>query len=137
MTKIKSSTLTAKEFSTRTGIPVSTVTKMLRSGQITGKKSSGKWIIPQDQLYSKAVESIAPPSNIPDMTIVSSKKESQKPTYSVSEFSRKTYLTEFGIEKWLKIGKIKGHKDTKGIWKVDAESLDLPVLKHLLRNESK
>ena len=64
----------------------------------------------------------------PKKTIPRSKK-----TFSVAEFSEKTYLTLKGINEWLKQGKLKGEKDEKGNWLVDAASLQLPFMKRLIR----
>ncbi len=64
-----------------------------------------------------------------------SKKTPQqtKKTYSVSEFSKMTYLTVNGVNKWLKEGKLNGEKDENGNWLVDAASLNLPNMKRLIR----
>ena len=56
-----------------------------------------------------------------------------KKTFSVAEFSEMTYLTQKGVNDWLKQGKLNGEKDEKGNWLVDAESLQLPFMKKLIR----
>ena len=56
-----------------------------------------------------------------------------KKTHSVVEFSEMTYLTLKGVNEWLKQGKLKGEKDEKGNWLVDAASLQLPFMKKLIR----
>jgi len=56
-----------------------------------------------------------------------------KKTYSVAEFSERTYLTLKGVNDWLKQGKLKGEKDEKGNWLVDTSSLQLPLMKKLIR----
>ena len=130
--------LSTKEFANRTGSTVAIITKMLRKGQIKGEKRSGRWMISEDQLHVKAVVDLGQQS-------LSSKNDSTTPKadvvkttfptkdYSVGEFSQKTYLTEFGVKVWLKIGKIKGYQDEKGQWRVDADSLNMPNLRHLVR----
>jgi predicted site-specific integrase-resolvase len=130
--------LSTKEFADRTGLTVATITKMLRKGQIKGKKRSGRWMISEDQLHIKAVVDLGQQS-------FSSKNDSTTPTtdvvkatsptkdYSVGEFSKITYLTEFGVKVWLKIGKIKGYQDEQGQWRVNADSLNMPNLQHLVR----
>lgn len=133
----KEPTLSTKEFSNITGLPISVITKMLRAGQLIGEKNSGKWVIFKDQ--RQPISSLNPPhcpgtdKNALPITLVST-SESLNKNYSISEFSQITYLTEFGVREWLKIGKIKGHMDEKGCWRVDAENLKLPILQHLLRN---
>jgi len=44
-----------------------------------------------------------------------------------------TYLTLKGVNEWLKQGKLKGRKDAKGKWLVDAASLELPFMEKLIR----
>jgi hypothetical protein len=56
-----------------------------------------------------------------------------KKAYSVSEFSEMTYLTPYGVNEWLKQGKLQGKKDNKGNWQVDPASLQLPIMKKLVR----
>jgi hypothetical protein len=56
-----------------------------------------------------------------------------KKTFSVVEFSKMTYLTEKGVNDWLKQGKLNGGQDGKGNWLVDAASLQLPFMKKLIR----
>ena len=56
-----------------------------------------------------------------------------KKTFSVVEFSEITYLTLKGVNEWLKQGKLKGQKDAKGKWLVDAASLQLPFMEKLIR----
>ena len=61
-------------------------------------------------------------------TLVKTKK-----TYSVAEFSEMTYLTQKGVNEWLKQGKLKGEKDENGNWMVDAASLQLSFMNKLIR----
>ena len=130
--------LSTKEFSNHTGLSVSKITKMLRMGRISGKKRSGRWMIPEDQLYIKRVVDLSASStsskkHFSDPNIITIKTIPFRKDYSVSEFSKITYLTEFGVKEWLRHGKIKGHQDKKGHWRVDAASLDMPNMQHLLR----
>lgn len=60
-------------------------------------------------------------------------KTGTKKTFSVVEFSEMTYLTLKGVNEWLKQGKLKGQKDAKGKWLVDAASLQLSLMKKLIR----
>ena len=123
--------LNAKEFSEKTGISSSTVTKLLRNGKINGEKKSGKWFIPNSELTSPAVLELTgkqPADPAPEAKeAVSSKK------YSVSEFSKMTYLTEKGVLQWLNQGRLKGGKTSQGEWVVDAANLDIPDVGRLVR----
>jgi hypothetical protein len=119
--------LTAKEFASRSGLPVAQVTKMLRENKIEGHKQSGKWMIPASALENTGE---APPPAAPQKA-APAKTASQ--SMSISEFSAKTYLTEVGVIQWLKKGRLKGTRTAGGEWRVDAASLELPAVKHLLR----
>ena len=54
-------------------------------------------------------------------------------TYSVAEFAALTYLTEFGVQQWLKQGRISGRQVSGGEWQVDAANLEVPDVKRLVR----
>jgi hypothetical protein len=116
-------TLTTKAYSERTGIPVQEVTRRLREGRIKGFKKSGRWVIPVDSPPEPIVRDAASPSasRVPDSRL------------SVAEFSRMTYLTEAGVVKYLKSGRLTGRIDAQGQWRVDADNLNNPGLKHLVR----
>ncbi len=141
--------LTTKEFASRSGLTVSQVTKMLRDKKIKGRKQAGKWMIPASQLPS--TPSPAPPAKKKKASPAKTKKAlpaktkkaapakpAAKPgsasTYSVNEFSAMTYLTETGVIKWLKQGRLQGTQTANNEWQIDAASLDLPSIKHLLRS---
>jgi hypothetical protein len=124
--------LTAKEFASRSGLTASQVTKMLREKKIKGEKKSGKWMIPASELPTGGGASApAKPKKAP----------TQKPAapagnlkaYSIAAFSRMTYLTETGVTRWLKQGRLQGRQNADGQWTIDAASLELPGIKHLLR----
>lgn len=76
----------------------------------------------------KAPAKVKKPAAEPKKTTTRSKK-----TFSIVEFSEMTYLTEKGVNDWLKQGKLNGEKDEKGNWLVDAASLQLPFMKKLIR----
>jgi len=124
--------LTAKEFASRSGLPVAQVTKMLRENKIEGHKQSGKWMIPASALENTGE---APPPAAPQKAApAKTAPPVQAPrSMSVSEFSAKTYLTEAGVIQWLKNSRLKGTRTAGGEWRVDAASLELPAVKHLLR----
>ena len=115
--------LTTKEFSSISGIPVSSLRRLLREGKLEAMKSSGKWMIPESQLHSKDIQE----------TEKSAEIEPVKKTYSVEEFAEMTFLTPFGVEQWLKKGLLLGISDPGRGLRVDAESLEIPNVKRLVR----
>lgn len=121
--------LTTKEFASRSGLAVAQVTKLLREKKIAGEKQSGKWMIPSSELASvgKPAPAAATPSMKPAPTTGSAT------VYSIPEFSAKTYLTEAGVTQWLKQGRLRGTQGPGGEWQIEAASLELPCVKHLLR----
>ena len=48
--------LTTKEYSSISGIPVSSLRRLLREGKLEAIKSSGKWMIPESQLQPKDIQ---------------------------------------------------------------------------------
>lgn len=128
----KDTLLTAKEFASRSGLSVAQVTKLLRAKKIAGEKQSGKWMIPESALASAGSNSPAPQTKAkpPAKSARTSRSGS---AYTVSEFSAMTYLTEAGVARWLKQGRLQGTQNPGGEWQVDAASLELPCIKHLLR----
>ena len=126
--------LTTGDFSKMTGIAVSTITQMLRQGNIRGEKRSGKWAIYESELQNRAVvikkdrgKSSATLGPIFDTPAAAGK------TYDVETFAQKTYLTEKGIRQWLKTGRLSGCTGAGGAVLVDAANLDRPELRHLIR----
>jgi excisionase family DNA binding protein len=127
-------TLTTREFSQMTGVPVSTITLMLRQGRLHGEKRGGKWAIYKSELQHTAVvtqnkrgsesTSMDPVFNTP---AVSPK------TYDVDAFVQMTYLTEKGVRQWLGTGRLSGRVGEDGKVRVDAANLDRPELQHLIR----
>jgi excisionase family DNA binding protein len=159
----QSSSLSTREFSELTGISVSTVNRLLRKGKIKGVKTAGKWKIDKTEVTSKAVQAILKPSGkraapakiertakkrdtaqgagVPpgDFSAAGDKKETSgfsaagARTYSVTEFSNLTYLTEYGVLEFLKKGRLQGFRDKKGQWRLEADNLRNPGMRHLLR----
>jgi len=129
----KDTLLTAKEFASRSGLAVAQVTKLLREKKIAGGKKSGKWMIPESALQSGGN---TPPAA---KTKAQSPAKPAKPVssgrgYSIAEFSTMTYLTEAGVARWLKQGRLQGTQGSGGEWQIDAASLELTCVKHLLRS---
>jgi predicted site-specific integrase-resolvase len=141
----KSELLTSSEFSSKAGISASTVSKLIRNGKIKAVKKSGKWMIDPDQLKAKAVTKATKKKHAksaPQKATAKAKKSSApkaaKPavaqkTFTAAEFAEMTYLTEKGVSEWLKCGRLAGHQDDKGGWRIDAANLDTPNIKRLIR----
>lgn len=128
----KDTLLTTKEFASRSGRTVDQVTRMLRENKLEGHKTSGRWMIPVDEL--KAMESASPQA---PAKAKPGKAASGAPAghavLSVAEFSARTYLTDAGVIQWLRDGRLQGRQTSGGEWQIDAASLDLPGIQHLLR----
>lgn len=128
----KDTLLTTREFASRSGMTVDQVTRMLREKKLEGHKQSGRWMIPAGQLPAAGSESSKTPAQ-PAAPRASAAPSPAGRTLSVAEFSAKTYLTESGVIQWLKRGRLQGHPSPGGEWRIDAASLELPCLQHLLR----
>jgi hypothetical protein len=118
--------LTTREYSERTGIPVSEVARRLRQGRLEGRKRSGRWWIPVSAL-----------DEAPSASAARGRNDAPAPaaprTLSVAEFSELTYLTETGVLQWLKRGRLKGRRSEDGRWEVDADNLETADVRRLLR----
>jgi hypothetical protein len=44
-----------------------------------------------------------------------------------------TFLTPFGVTDWLQRGRLTGHRDDDGKWRVDARNLESGRMRRLLR----
>jgi predicted site-specific integrase-resolvase len=117
---------------------MATVQKWLRSGKLNGTKIGNRWYISPTEL--SRLSTIDDAAAAPAKTAGSSKPAaggetaSPKTTYSVAEFSALTYLTETGVQRWLKSGRLVGERASDGSWMVRGESLELPHLRHLIRS---
>ena len=129
--------LTAQEFAQKAGVSATTVSKWLREGTIVGKKISGKWSISSNELVK-----ITPPGKVtpnpsappvPKSGPQSPKATTAAESYSIREFADMTYLTEYGVQKWLKEGRLKKVVDADGQIRIDASSLENPHVKRLVR----
>jgi excisionase family DNA binding protein len=159
----QSSSLSTREFSEQTGVAVSTVNRLLREGKIKGVKTAGKWKIDKSEIRAKAIQALLKPSRkgaaIGKIDRMAAKKDkpqgSKVPTgrfstaadakasagtsvdgartYSVTEFSDLTYLTEYGVLEFLKKGRLQGARDEKGQWRLSADNLQNPGMRHLIR----
>ena len=134
--------LTTREFGSKTDMSSSEVSKLIRQGKIKAEKKSGKWMIHPDQLQAKAVQE---QNNGPQSTVgkiaakTSQEKEapipSRRKTYTLSEFAEMTYLTKFGVMLWLKQGDLTGRQNERGEWLIDADNLQTPSVKRLVRED--
>ena len=98
------------------------------------KKSRTKAAVKPKKVSSGAKKAAAPDKKAP----APEKRAAPKPTkaakfFTVAEFADMTYLTEFGVMRWLKEGKLKGQQDEKGEWQIDAANLEVPNVKRLVR----
>ncbi|MGA6926873.1 MAG: helix-turn-helix domain-containing protein [Desulfosarcina sp.] len=127
-------TLTTDEFSTLTGIAVTTVTRMLRQGRLRGEKRGGKWVIPESELarHESVPETDADLSSGGVETPTDPPASSQK-TLDIEDFARLTYLTPKGVRQWLGNGRLSGVIGADGAQRVDAANLERPELRHLVR----
>jgi len=125
----KNTLLTTKEFASRSGMTVAQVTRLIRDNKIDAQKQSGRWMIPANAL--KSGDALPPPVKAKVKPAAQAARTA--PAYSISEFSAMTYLTEAGVVRWLKEGRLQGNQTPGGEWQVDAASLERPHVKNLLR----
>ncbi len=138
--------LTTQAFSKKAGVSTATVTKWLKSGKIKGKKEGNKWRIAASELKKASktkptASKTAAPAKVKSKSTQMKKKTPAKETqptrgsksFSVQEFSDMTYLTAFGVEKWLKEGRLTGGMDASGQKHIDAVNLENPLVKRLVR----
>jgi excisionase family DNA binding protein len=131
--------MTSQQFAEHAGISTSTVSKWLRSGKVKGVKQGGKWMISADQLANPAPTQPETKSAAPAAAKKSSPAINMpKPTsalhaYSIEEFSAISYLTTYGVERFLKEGRLTGTKDGSGRWVVDHANVERPEIQRLLR----
>jgi Helix-turn-helix domain len=123
--------LTSQQFASQAGISTSTVLKWLRSGKIQGHKQNGKWMISDDQLPLQNEPALTPPSPAGSNAPAAAGTETEH--YSVEEFSALTYLTRFGVERFLKEGRLTGARDGSGKWQIDPANLEKDHIQHLRR----
>lgn len=129
--------LSTQEFSKKAGVSTSTVSKWLRTNKISGQKMNGKWMISPAELSKVTASKTGgakktPPA--PSTTASPSRKTARNTKdLTIEEFSAMTYLTEYGVKKWLKEGRLVGAADKSGQSRVAASNLDQPHLKKLIR----
>ena len=130
-------TLTTGEYSKLSGVSVSTITKQLRKGALSGRKINGKWAIDASEVQNLDARPKSVSTNQKAQVSAGKKAPPSKPSggkaYDVTTFSRMTYLTEKGVRLWLKTGRLSGSVDEAGNPLVDADNLDRPEMRHLVR----
>jgi predicted site-specific integrase-resolvase len=130
------SLLTTREFAQQAGVSAGTVSKWLRQGTINGEKKSGKWYVLAAEL-SKVTRSPGNPSSASGQSVsrpaAASAKTAEGKSFTIQEFSDMTYLTPYGVEKWLQEGRLEKTVDSEGQIRVDGSNLDNPNIKRLLR----
>ncbi len=127
-------TLTTGEFSQLTGIAVSTITKMLRQGEIRGEKHGRIWAVSKSELQNAAVVTKKDRGKLSaGLGPIFDRPSNTGDTYDVETFAQMTYLTEKGIRRWIKNGRLSGSTDAGGKVRVNATNLDRPELQHLVR----
>lgn len=129
--------LTTREFARKAGVSTGTVSKWLRQGTISGEKKSGKWSISAAEL-SKVTPRSEEPSPSSANTVsrppaASAKTGAEGSSYTIQEFSDMTYLTPWGVQQWLKQGRLNKTVDAGGETRVDGSNLDNQDIKRLLR----
>jgi len=178
----QNTTLTTSEFAKAAGVPVASVSKLIRDGKLKAKKTGGKWMIPQSQLGSELVRALKEPARAAQRKAPAAKTGRTRPapkakavpppqppvvaapvstepepvqnvptpgpapaappapearleekTYTIPEFAAMTYLTEKGVEEWLRAGRIKGVQTASGEWQVLDGNLQVPDINRLLR----
>lgn len=134
--------LSSQEFAEKIGVSTSTVSKWLRSGKLKGSKQGGKWMISADQLTEAApAASSQSPVKQPqttdackaEPTTAPATGKADKKSYTVEEFSTMTYLTPFGVERYLKDGRLSGTRSASGQWQIDGANLDKGNIQRLVR----
>jgi transposase len=132
---LSNQSVSTREFAQKAGVSMSTVAKWLRSGKIEGEKKNGKWWVSPDQLakvsQSSRKTSDTTPEAQPDASTPRKKKPHQG--FTIEEFSAMTFLTEFGVRKFLREGRLVGAVDGAGNPGVDAANLEDPLIKRLMR----
>lgn len=134
--------LSTQTFAKKAGVSAGTVSKWLRSGKIKGMKQSGKWMIDAGELNAIGGDQFLDPKKQSSGKKAAAKPKAATPkakfsgkTFTVEEFNAMTYLTEFGILKWVKQGKLSSTRDESGQLRIDASNLEKASIKHLIRRQ--
>jgi hypothetical protein len=118
------------------------VSKLIRQGKIKAKKKSGKWLIHPSELEAKAVQDLDGGRQSTAKKVASKTSQeksaptpSVRKTFTLSEFVEMTYLTALGVKQWIKRGHLRARQNEEGEWLIDAENLQTPNVKRLIRGD--
>ncbi len=129
--------LTTQAFAQKIGVSASTVSKWLRKKKISGQKKNGKWMIPVAELSkidAPKAKPVSRPTEAPSKPDVKTHvAKTGDNHYTIEEFSAMTYLTEFGVKKWLKEGRLIAAQDASGNTLVASSNVEQPYIKRLMR----
>ncbi|MGD8290266.1 MAG: helix-turn-helix domain-containing protein [Desulfobacterales bacterium] len=132
--------LTTGEFGSKTGMSAAQVSKRIRQGEIKAKKKSGKWMIHPGELEAIAVQDLdgGRQSTVATAAAKTSQEKSTptpsgRKSFTLSEFVEMTYLTALGVKQWIKQGHLMARQNEKGEWLINAENLQTPNIKRLIR----
>lgn len=131
--------MTSPQFAEHAGISPSTLSKWLRTGKVKGVKQGGKWMISADQLANAAptqpeTKPATPAAGKKSPPAINTPKPASAPrAFSIEEFSAMSYLTPYGVERYLKEGRLTGTRDGSGRWGVDQANVERPEIQRLLR----
>lgn len=125
--------VSTRQFAEKAGVSTSTVSKWLRSGKISGRKKSGRWVISISELAKLDSEKSTQAKSEAIASPVTAPASGKGHVYTIAQFSEMTYLTEYGVLKWLREGKLNGAVDANGEKGVDATSLENPFVSRLVR----
>lgn len=124
---------TTQQFARQAGLSASTISNWLRSGKLKGIKQGRKWMIPADQLATVQQAASPPAEKEAYPAPADSESSNASNSYSISEFTAMTYLTELGVQRWLQAKRLEGVRQADGELRVTAANLDKPEVVRLLR----
>ena len=81
----------------------------------------------------KAKPAAAKKSAAPKKAKPAKAKSSAGKTIALADFVTMTYLTENGVKDWLRQGRLTGQQNDSGEWAIDADNLEAPGIKRLVR----
>lgn len=128
--------MSTQEFAQKAGVSPSTVSKWLRTGKIEGTKQGRKWLISIEQLNQIGASQSNPgnsDSAAPSQPAEPATTAPSGQTYTIEAFSEISYLTPFGVERYIKEGRLTVTRDATGEAVIDASNLENPYIKRLLR----
>jgi len=117
--------------------------KKKASKAVPKKSAAAKKSAPPKKAKAAAEKKSAPPKKVkpaaakksapPKKAKPAKAKTSAAKTIPLTDFVSMTYLTENGVKKWLKQGRLTGLQADSGEWMIEAANLELPDVKRLMR----